>query len=200
MRPKITFRDPRVKCFFRGITPPAGEGIDDAALAELISIWRAKYQRFDDRAINPLRMDVRATLERLTTTPDSEAGNALRLLDSETRASLIHAALLDFRRANPEPAPCPSDALLIQSGRVRELAALALSVMTENTGGRPRINSLDHFFACELVRHWIRIKGKKPSAQYIGTDFTEWAADMFARVGAPRKDHTKVLQQAIKKG
>lgn len=217
MRPKITFRDIRLKRFFRGIKPPAGEGLDDAALAELISIWRAKYKRFNDRTFNPPMMDVRATLETLTAIEDDCADSAVRLLDSHTNSCIKNAARLDYRRKFPDPAPIPPSALLIRKPtghgvglavspqRLRELAALALSALPKDVGGRPRINSLDHIFACELVRHWLRINDTNPTVHNYGTPFTAWAAGMFDCVGAPpRKDQYTVLRKArnevIKKG
>lgn len=216
MRPKKTFRDPRLKQFVRGKTRLLEDGELDAELAALLTLWREKYQRFEDRTFNPPMMDIRATLEALTEIPDDRADSAVRLLDSHTSACIKHAAWLDYRREIPEPAPIPPNAMLIRKPtghgvglaispqRLRELAALALSVLPKDVGGRPRINSLDHLFACELVRHWLRIYGTKPTVHYYGTPFTEWAADMFNRVGLPRVDHDKVLRdainEAIKKG
>lgn len=161
-------------------------------------------------------MDVRATLQALTEIPDDRADNAVRLLDSHTFACIKHAAWLDYRREFPEPAPISPGLLSIMkvdAGRVvlafppsklRELAMLALSVLPKDASGRPRINSLDHLFACELVCHWIRIYGTKPTVHHYGTPFSEWAGDMFNRVGVPRIDQERVLREArnevIKKG
>lgn len=194
MRPKKTFRDARPKSFFWGIPRPDDAELD-AELAATLSIWRAKYQRFKDRTFNPPMMDVRATLEALAEIPDDRADNAVRLLDQHTRACIKHAAWLDSGALS---------ILAISPQRLRELAALAVSVLPKNTGGAPRINSLDHFFACELVHHWLRIYGTEPMVHNYGTPFTEWATDMFDRVGMPRVDHDKVLRDAkkevIKKG
>lgn len=181
----------------------------DAELASSLTMWRAKYQRFKDRTFTPLQMDVRATLLALSKISDDAACKAVRQLDSETYARIKNAAYLDFRRKFPKPAPIPSNALSIRkvvAGRVvlaispqrlRELASLALSELPKNVGGRPRKNSLDLLFACALVHHWIRIKDTKPTAQDGGTLFMDWASEMFKCVGAPRKDHTKVLKRAI---
>lgn len=214
MRPKITFRDARPKRFIQGKIRLHEDVELDVELAALIILWREKYRRFKDRAFTPLRMDVRATLQALAEIPDSGAEKAVRLLDSHTHACIKHAAWLDYRRQFPEPAPIPPGALSIQqvyAGRVvlaispirlRDLAALALTVLPKNTGGAPRINSFDHFFACELAHHWMRINGTEPTVETFasdndGTPFSMWAAEMFSRVGVPRKDHTKVLKLAI---
>lgn len=223
MRPKKTFRDPRLKQFFWGEIRLKDAELD-AELAALLSIWRAKYQRFKDRTFNPPMMDVRATLEALAEIEDDRADSAVRLLDSHTRACIKHAAWLDYRRKFPEPAPIPPSALLIRKPtghgvglavspqRLRELAALALSVLPKDTGGRPRINSLDHLFACALVRHWLRIYGTKPTidcdgtGDFDGTEFMRWVSDMFRRIDVERtkkhnticpKDQRQVLRDAV---
>lgn len=147
---------------------------------------------------------MRATLEALTKLPDESADNAVRVLDSETYSCLKHAAYLDYRREHPKPAPIPSNALTIIEAargravlsippqRLRDLATLALSALPENQGGRPRINSLDHLFACALVCYWEKLG--KPLK---GKLFKVWASDMFELVGAPRKDLNAVLRHAI---
>lgn len=212
MRHKITFHDTHLKRVFWGIASDADAELD-ADLARSLAGWRAKYQRFKDRKFTPLRMDVRATLEALAKIPNDDADKAVRLLDSETYCRLKNAALLDFRRKFPKPAPIPPGALLIMQAaagraelaispsRLRELATLALSALPKNTGGAPLKNSLDHLFACALVHHWKRINGTEPTAcpeKDGGSRFADWATDMFKRVGMPRKDHTKVLQRAIR--
>lgn len=202
MRPKKTFRDPRLKQVFWGEILLKDAELD-AELSASLSIWRAKYQRFKDRTFNPPMMDVRATLEALAEIPDDRADSAVRLLDSHTRARIKHAAWLDSGALS---------ILAIPPQRLRELAALALSVLPKDTGGRPRINSLDHLFACALVRHWLRIYGTKPTidcdgtGDFDGTEFMRWVSDMFRRIGVERtkkrnticpKDQRQVLRDAI---
>ena len=223
MKPKKTFRDARLKSYFRG-APRHDDAELDAELAATLSIWRAKYQRFKDRTFNPPMMDVRATLQALAEIPDDRADKAVRLLDSHTFARIKHAAWLDYRQQFPEPAPIPPGALSIRQvvagrvvmaispSRLRELAALAVSVLPKDTGGRTPINSLDHLFVCELVHHWLRIHGTEPTIDCVGTgnfdgtEFMRWVCDMFWHIGVERekvhntiypKDQRKVLRDAI---
>ena len=213
MRPKITFR----KIFraelcihkrsFWGVRSP-GDNDLEPSLESLLAGWRAKYFRFKDPAFTPPERDVRATLQALKNIPDDQADDAVRWLDSVSYTRIKHAAYLDFRQTNPT-GKTPLSALQIRKAgngrtvlaisaqRLRELATLALTTSPQNSGGRPRINSLDYLFACALVHYWKNHEQKKPTAQ-DGSKFMEWVSDMFARVGAPREDHTKVLKMAIR--
>ncbi|MDZ4202791.1 MAG: hypothetical protein U1C96_11680 [Gallionella sp.] len=177
-------------------------------MASLLAGWRAKYYRFKDSAFTPPERDVRATLGALEKIPDDQACNAVRRLDSDTYARIKHAAYLDFRQTNPtgkiplstlqiQKAGNGRKVLAISAQRLRELATLALTTSPQNSGGRPRINSLDYLFACALVHYWKNHEPTKPTAQ-DGSKFMEWVSDMFNRVGRSCEDHTKVLKTAIR--
>lgn len=207
MRPKIIFHDSHIKRSFWGVRSP-GDNDLEPGLVSLLAGWRAKYYRFEAPSFTPPERDVRATLQALETIPDDQADNAVRLLDSDTYARIKHAAYLDYRQINPT-GKIPPSALHIQKGRngravlaippqrLRALAALALTASPQNTGGRPRINSLDYLFACALVHYWKRNEQTKPTAQ-DGSKFMEWVSDMFGRVGRSCEDHSKVLKKAIR--
>lgn len=207
MRSKIIYRDLRLKRSFWGVRSPRDNDLEPG-LVRLLAGWRAKYYRFKDPAFTPPERDVRATLQALEKIPDDQANDAVRLLDSDTYARIKHAAYLDYRQTNPT-GKIPLSALQIQKAgngravlaipvqRLRELATLALTASPQNSGGRPRINSLDYLFACVLVHYWKSNEQTKPTAQ-DGSKFMKWVSEMFARIGAPREDHTKVLKMAIR--
>lgn len=207
MRPKITFRDSRLKRSFWGVRSPRDNDLEPG-LVRLLAGWRAKYYRFKDPAFTPPERDVRATLQALEKIPDNQADDAVRQLDSDTYARIKHSAFLDYRLTNPS-GEIPTSALQIRKGRngravlaihprrLRELATLALTALPKNIGGRPRVNSLDYLFAFALVRYWKSTEPTKPTAQ-DGSKFMEWVSDMFNRVGRSCEDHTKVLKAAIR--
>ncbi len=198
MRPKITFRDPQLKRFFRGV--PRCDDVDlDNDLRESMTMWRAKYRRFADRSSNPDNQSIKATLRMLVAIPSKEASRAVQRLDSATHAHLKRAAWLDYRLRHPTPAPIPER--IVIAPRLGELAALALKTFPKDKGGAPRISGLDHQFAVALVTHWNRLNPNNPprvqGPEDDPSDFMNWVWEMFERVGrsSNRGDGTKPLSE-----
>lgn len=210
MRPKVTFRDGRLKQAAWGV-PRYPDAWLDPVLADSLAMWRSKYLRFNDRATNPNNQDIKATLAALAELPDSELDEAMRHIDLATHCHLKRAAYLNYRSNHPA-GRIPPGALALRRADVRvrvavivqpikHLAKLALDTFPMDTGGAPKISALDHFFAMAVVAHWTRLKpGSKPVCRKAGNDFTDFAEAMFDHVGRKLKPTSleRVLGKAIK--
>jgi hypothetical protein len=165
-----------------------------------MTIWRAKYQRFENQLTNPDNQSIKATLRKLVKIPPEEASRAIQRLDSATHAHLKRAAWLDYRRRHPAPTPIPEGEMAIEQ-RLGELAALALKTFPKDKGGAPRISGLDHLFAVALVLHWNRLYPNDPprvqGPEDEPSEFMNWVWEMFERVGrtSKRGDGKKPLSE-----
>lgn len=184
MRPRITYRDQRLKQVYRG-TPAADDSDLDPELARYIGIWRTRFARVHDPCFLPSSQSIKATLGALANEADGRIDAALKSLDP---ASLMH-----LKRGARLAAPrerirwVDNGGRLRASPRVREFARIALETFPRLESNPHRISGYDLQFACGLVRHWGRIHADDPAQvanpAHDPSQFEQWSWEMFGRAG-----------------
>lgn len=196
MRPKITYSDGKPKMMQWGAPGPEDADLDPDRAA-FIARWRGRYQRFLDPRTNPSSQSIKATLRALIKEPDGALVAAVRALDRATTAELKRAALVAYRRSDPDGRPAPEDMALrtvdaheqrlVASPGLRDYARLALKTFPKLTSNQRVMCGMDHLFACALVRRWNADHPAQPAAvanpASEPTAFQVEAEDMFIRAG-----------------